>query len=67
MFYTGAYEHYDFQKNIINLQMEYFSENPIDIIKLIYLIQDKDKITIRQYDLPHRDFVRDLQYHLGFE
>lgn len=47
--------------------MEYFSENPIDIIKLIYLIQDKDKITIRQYDLPHRDFVRDLQYHLGFE
>ena len=60
MFYTGAYGHYDFQKNIINLQMEYFSENPIDIIKLIYLIQDKDKITIRQYDLPHRDFVRDL-------
>ena len=67
MFYTGAYGHYDFQKNIINLQMEYFSESPIDIIKLIYLIQDKDKITIRQYDLPHRDFVRDLYYHLGFE
>lgn len=60
MFYTGAYGHYDFQKNIINLQMEYFSENPIDIIKLIYMTQDKDKITIRQYDLPHRDFVRDL-------
>lgn len=47
MFYTGTYNHYDFQKNVINLQMEYYPENPIDYIKLIYLCQNKEKLTLR--------------------
>ena len=67
MIYTGGYNHYDFQQNVINLQMEYFSEMPIDYIKIAYMCQDKDKVVLRQYDLPNRDFIRDLQYHLGFE
>lgn len=67
MIYTGTYAHYDFQYNVINLQMEYFPEIPIDLIKLLYLVQNNDKVILRQYDLPNRDFIRDLQYHLGFE
>lgn len=37
MIYTGTYNHYDFQQNVINLQMEYFSELPIDYIKIAYM------------------------------